>query len=241
MMKALLQLVEAYTITSLNDAVRELERQFPEVLWSGNRHSNQVALTFDDGPHERDTPALLAVLAKHGVTGTFSWLGERVEQMPELVSAAAAAGHQLMLHGYRHRSFLVEQPETLHAMLDRTRELLARHSGRDPLTITSVRPPFGHLTRALAHRLLAWGYQPVICSIMPVHWLLPAELSVRQVVRQTEGGSLIVLHETLGGPPVAHLTDQILTRLAGRGFSYVTVDALRAGRATTGGAPNYTR
>ncbi|MFQ3663839.1 MAG: hypothetical protein SNJ69_15805 [Chloroflexaceae bacterium] len=148
-MKALLQLVEAYTITSLNDAVRELERQFPEVL--------------------------------------------------------------------------------------------ARDSGRDPLTITSARPPFGHLTRALARRLLARGYQPVICSIMPVHWLLPAALSVRQVVRQAEGGSLIVLHETPGGPPVAHLTDQILTRLAGRGFSYVTVDTLRAGRAATGSAPNYIR
>ena len=235
-MKALLQLVEAYTVASLNDAVRELERQFPEVLWSGDRASNRVALTFDDGPHERDTPALLAVLAKHGVTATFSWLGERVERMPELVGAAAAAGHQLMIHGYRHRSFLVEYPEALHAMLDRTRELLARHSGRDPAAIACVRPPYGHLSRALARRLLSWGYQPVICSIMPVHWLLPAELSVRQVTRQTEGGSLIVLHETLPGPPVADLTDQILTRLADRGISYVTIDTLRAERAATGGA-----
>ncbi|MCS6881251.1 MAG: polysaccharide deacetylase family protein [Oscillochloridaceae bacterium] len=235
-MKALLQLVEAYTVASLNDAVRELERQFPEALWSVGRDSNQVALTFDDGPHERDTPALLAALARHGVTATFSWLGERVERMPELAAAAAAAGHQLMIHGYRHRSFLVERPEALHAMLDRTRELLARYSGRDPATITCVRPPYGHLSRTLARRLLSWGYQPVICSIMPVHWLLPAELSVRQVVRQTEGGSLIVLHETLPGPPVAELTDQILTRLADRGFSYVTVDTLRAERAALGGA-----
>lgn len=239
-MRSLLQLVEAFTITSLNDAAHLLERQYPEILWAGNPRSNQVALSFDDGPHERDTPALLAVLAKHEVTATFSWLGEHVERLPDLVAEAAAAGHQLMIHGYRHRSFLLEQPAALHGMLDQTRALLTRYSGRDPATITSVRPPFGHLSRPLARRLLAWGYQPVICSIMPVHWLLPAALSVRQVVRQTEGGSLIVLHETLDGPPVAQLTDSILTQLGERDLSFVTVDTLRAGRVTTGGVSKQT-
>lgn len=233
-------LFEAYAAASLNDAAHALERQFPEVLWAGDQGSNQVALTYDDGPHPTDTPALLAVLAKHGVTATFSWLGERVEATPQLVGEAAAAGHQLMIHGYRHRSFLLERPDALHAMLDTTRELLARHAGRDPDTIRSVRPPFGHLSRPILRRLLHRGYQPVLCSIMPVHWLQPAFVTVRQTLAQIENGALIVLHEGLSGPPVAELTDTILTGLAGRGYSFVTVDALRAGRAAMGGRPDPT-
>jgi hypothetical protein len=55
----------------------------------------------------------------------------------------------------------------------------------------------------------------------------PARLSVRQVVAQVEGGALIVLHEALSGPPVAELTNAILSRLAERGWEYVTIDALR--------------
>jgi hypothetical protein len=84
--------------------------------------------------------------------------------------------------------------------------------------------------------LLTWGYLPVICSLMPTHWIQPATLTVRHVVRQVEGGSLIVLHEALGGPAVAGLTDTILTRLANRGFDFVSVDTLRAGRAAASGA-----
>ncbi|HMQ32625.1 MAG TPA: polysaccharide deacetylase family protein [Chloroflexaceae bacterium] len=224
-------LLESYAAASLADVGRLLDRHFPDILWVGNPARREVALTFDDGPDPRDTPALLDVLARRGVTATFSWLGERIEAHPELVSAAAAAGHQLMIHGYRHRSFLLEPKEELRAMLGRTRELLARHSRRDPESLTSVRPPYGHFSGSVLEGLRAWGYQPVLCSLMPVHWMQPAALSVRHVLRQAGPGSLIVLHEALGGPPVAELTDRILAGLAGRELSFVTVDVLRAGKS----------
>ena len=35
-----------------------------------------VALTFDDGPHPEDTPAMLDVLGRHGARGTFFFLGK---------------------------------------------------------------------------------------------------------------------------------------------------------------------
>jgi len=216
-----------YAIAALHGAKRQIQRRFPEVLLMGDAERPEVALSFDDGPHPRDTPALLAVLARHGATATFSWLGERAEARPDLVREAAAAGHQLMIHGYRHRSFLLERTDALASMLARTQLLLATHSGRDPAAITGVRPPFGHLSGPLLRSLRAWGYKPVLGSIMPIHWLQPARLSVRQVLAQTLGGDLIVLHESLGGPPVAELTDTILAGLRERGLALVSVDALR--------------
>jgi peptidoglycan/xylan/chitin deacetylase (PgdA/CDA1 family) len=227
----LLEVLEAYAAASLNDAARLLNQRFPDILWMGNPAARQIALTFDDGPDPRDTPALLEVLARHEIVATFSWLGERVEAHPDLVAAAAAAGHQLMIHGYRHRSFLLEQRDALRGMLDHTRELIARHSGIDPQTITNVRPPFGHISGPILSSMRTWGYQPVLCSIMPVHWVGPASLTVRHVVTQTEPGSLIVLHEALGGPPVAEFTDTIIANLKERAFEFISIDALRAGRA----------
>lgn len=220
-------LIETYAATSLNNAVRTIARRFPLIFCAGNPHSSQIALSYDDGPHPVDTPALLDVLARHQVTATFAWLGEKIEAHPELVAQAATAGHQIMIHGYRHRSFLLERPAALHAMLDTTRDLIARHAQRDPATIVSVRPPFGHLSQQVLTNLAHWGYQPVLCSIMPVHWMQPAAFSVRQVVAQIEGGSLIVLHEALSGPPIAQLTDAILQQIRTQPWQFVTIDALR--------------
>lgn len=186
-------------------------------------------MSYDDGPHPRDTPALLEVLAHHHVTASFAWLGERVEAAPELMASAAAAGHQLLIHGYRHRSFLTENRAKLRKMLDHTRDMIARYADRDPQQIRYVRPPFGHLSAGLVRDLRAWGYRPVLGSIMPVHWYMPAALSVRQVASQATSGSLIVMHESLNGPPVAELTDVILIRLAGRGLRFVTIETLGTG------------
>jgi len=203
-----------------------LQRQFPQVLWSGDPTHPKIALSYDDGPDRKDTPQLLDVLARHNVTVTFSWLGARVAAMPSLVQEAAAAGHQIMVHGYRHRAFVLERARVLRGHLDATRDLIATTTGRDPGEVVDVRPPFGLFTPRLLRRLAGWGYRPVIGSFVPVHWLQPDEVSLRQILGHTRPGALFVLHEGLGGPPIADLTDAVLTRLADRGYDYITVDEM---------------
>ncbi len=209
-----------------------LQRQFPQVLWSGDAHHASIALSYDDGPDDEDTPALLDVLARHGVTATFCWLGERVAARPDLVKAAVAAGHQIMVHGYRHRSFVLEIPHGLRRQLDQTRDLIADSGGLDPESVNYVRPPFGLFTPKMLKRFRAWGYRPVIGSIVPVHWLQPSGVSLRQITTSIQPGSLLVLHEGLGGPPVAALTDVLLTHLTDRGFTYITIDQMWRTRFT---------
>lgn len=202
-----------------------LQRWFPQALWLGDTRRREVALTFDDGPHQADTPRILDVLAKHGVTATFFFIGEQVPALGALVHDVAAAGHQIAIHGYHHRPFPLERASTLHEQLDRTRGLLAEASGCAPDTLRDVRPPFGVFTRRTLHRLQCWNYRPVMWSVVPLHWLQTAEQAVRQVLHETRAGALIVLHEgQAAGPSVAHLTDMVLTRLRERGFRFVTIE-----------------
>ncbi|MFO5197483.1 hypothetical protein RCL06_24115, partial [Salmonella enterica subsp. enterica serovar Typhimurium] len=74
--------------------------------------------------------------------------------------------------------------------------------------------------------LQAWGYRPIVGSVIPFHWLQPAERSVQEVLQQVVGGSLLVLHESLGEPSVAELTDSIVGRLLARGYEFITVDQM---------------
>ncbi|MCB0433560.1 MAG: polysaccharide deacetylase family protein, partial [Mangrovimonas sp.] len=46
--------------------------------------TNQVALTFDDGPHPDFTPKVLELLKKHQAKATFFCIGRNLETYPEL-------------------------------------------------------------------------------------------------------------------------------------------------------------
>ena len=61
-----------------------------------------LALTFDDGPDPRWTPAVLEALAAARARATFFVLGERVRAHPELVVRALAEGHAVEVHGDAH-------------------------------------------------------------------------------------------------------------------------------------------
>ena len=50
----------------------------------------------------RSIDALLALLDRHGVRGTFFVLGWLAEHRPEVVSAIAGAGHEVASHGFAH-------------------------------------------------------------------------------------------------------------------------------------------
>jgi peptidoglycan/xylan/chitin deacetylase (PgdA/CDA1 family) len=210
-----------------------LQRQFPQALWAGPNQEATIALTFDDGPDVRDTPALLNVLARHNVQATFFWLGERVQALPALVRAASAAGHQIAIHGYVHQAFPLLPATVLQDQLDRTRALIADATGQNPATIRDVRPPYGAFTPHTLTLLARWQYRPVMWTVVPGHWLQPAAETVRQVVRETRAGAILVLHEgQRRGPAIAALTDTIITRLRAAAWRYVTVETLWQARVS---------
>lgn len=57
-----------------------------------------IALTFDDGPDERSTPALLEALATCEAQATFFVIAPRAAALPGLVERILADGHCIGLH-----------------------------------------------------------------------------------------------------------------------------------------------
>jgi GT2 family glycosyltransferase len=64
--------------------------------------SRAVCLTFDDGPDQAGTPAILEVLHKHSAKATFFILGEKVQTYADLCRKLIAEGHEIGLHGWTH-------------------------------------------------------------------------------------------------------------------------------------------
>src|SRR5215510_10522170 len=61
-------------------------RFFGPYICRADSARRQVALTFDDGPDPRSTPALLKVLREHEVEAAFFAVGREVEAAPNLAN-----------------------------------------------------------------------------------------------------------------------------------------------------------
>lgn len=217
------------TISSyLSRIYHAMQNRHPDVLIRGDISRREIALTFDDGPHPRDTPQVLDVLAKHNVHATFFLIGQSVERYPYLVKQIHQSGHQLGLHCYRHIPFPMESASTLMGQLNRSRKAISNACSIPPEKIRHIRPPYGFFTAKTLSMLSEWGYQLVLWDNMPLHFIQPARWTVKQIVERTTPGSIIVLHDGKGhGSKVAQIVDTILPRLTAMGFQFVTIEKMR--------------
>lgn len=217
--------------SSLHELYAAAQRRHPAILFHGDRLIRAVALTFDDGPHPRDTPRVLDVLEKHDVRATFHLVGKQAEQHPSLIRQIHGRGHQLALHCYRHIPFPLETPSTLSVHLDYTRDLISQVCGIPPEAITDLRPPYGMFNQKTLAHLTQWGYRLVMWTSIPPHWMQPVSWSIRQVMESIFPGTVIVLHDGHGhGRRVAEIVDAVVPRIKSLGYDLVSVEEMQAQR-----------
>jgi peptidoglycan-N-acetylglucosamine deacetylase len=154
-----------------------------------------VVITFDDGPHAQGTPAVLEELARRGATATFFLVGEQVVQRPSLAREIVAAGHEVAVHGYRHRLLLRRRVAAVADDLDRAVDAIGIATGVWP---TLYRPPYGILSSgALAH-VRARGWRPLLWSTWGRDWERRAtpEAIARRATRGLRAGDVVLLHDS---------------------------------------------
>jgi peptidoglycan/xylan/chitin deacetylase (PgdA/CDA1 family) len=214
--------------TILNQYYRAMQSRYPNILWGGDESRREIAVTFDDGPHPKDTPQVLEALAKHDIHATFFLVGRYVEQYPDLVKQIHQNGHQFGIHCYHHRPFPLEDLETLRTQIDLTRNTIADICDVPPETIKDLRPPYGAFTQKLLTQLTEWGYRLVLWNNIPPHWMQPLSWTTSQILDLVHPGSIIVLHDGHGhGTKVAQIIDSIVPKLKEQGFEFVTIEKMR--------------
>ena len=101
-----------------------------------------VALTFDDGPDERFTPALLDVLEDAAVPASFFVLGCALNPRSEqIVARMHAGGVRRRTCTHSHRSLAAANAATIEQEIMRTHQAVEEITQQAP---TFVRPPYGH-------------------------------------------------------------------------------------------------
>jgi len=73
-----------------------------QVFTDGHLAADEIALTFDDGPHQTRTPRVLQILAAAHVRAMFFEIGRNASAHPDVARGVLAAGHTVGSHTFSH-------------------------------------------------------------------------------------------------------------------------------------------
>ena len=204
------------------------------ILWRVETAERVVALSFDDGPHPQFTPAILDLLAEHGLPATFFLIGRYVRRHPELARRLAGSGHELGNHTLNHRMLPFLREAFIRDEIVQTDHLIRETTGYRPKL---MRPPMGLFTRRTVSVIEACGYGTVVGDVYPRDPHLPGRDKIhRRVMARVRPGSIIILHD---GGNTAHVdrsqtvwaVRHIVKDLLHEGYRFVTIsDLVRQGK-----------
>jgi peptidoglycan/xylan/chitin deacetylase (PgdA/CDA1 family) len=199
----------------------------------GPRQSNEVAITFDDGPNVGATPAVMRILDRAGVKGTFFIVGKALDQDPQIVRALYAHGHLLGNHSYHHDQWRWLDPR--YPELERTQSAFAQDVGACPAWF---RPPHGDRTPMMARVVHQHGMRMAMWDVSAGDWATTSAHTIAdRVLNRVRGGSIIDLHDGLDGKPyvdrsvIVRALPLILDGLRARHLRPVRLDELVGGPA----------
>jgi peptidoglycan/xylan/chitin deacetylase (PgdA/CDA1 family) len=182
-----------------------------------NTGTDEVALTFDDGPDPRWTPEVLSQLKEYRIKATFCLIGVNVVEFPELVRDIANDGHTLCNHSWGHDTSLGNRSyATILSDMQRTNEAI-RAAAPDS-RISYFRHPGGAWTPNAVAAANQLGMSSLHWDVDPRDWLKPGARAISAtVVNSSVPGSIILLHD--GGGDRRGTSDalrSILPNLAAR-------------------------
>jgi peptidoglycan/xylan/chitin deacetylase (PgdA/CDA1 family) len=168
-------------------------RLFPAL--SGVGSEGHLALTFDDGPDPKSTPAFLQALDDFGWKATFFMIGPMVRANPGLAAEVAAAGHEVAVHGDRHRSHLYRSLPDVSDDIRRCQDTIVQATGQSPLWL---RPPYGELATSTLIVGRKQGLRTVLWTAWGRDWrdtTTPASV-VDDVADTLTPGATVLLHDS---------------------------------------------
>ena len=182
-----------------------------------------IAMTFDDGPHPRNTPRLLDMLRHRNIKATFYVIGQNVKMYPDLTRRIVAEGHEIGNHTWTHRKLTILSDSAVREEMTKTRTAIVAATGVQPRT---MRPPYGALLQRQREMIYKeFGYPTIMWSVDPRDWKRPGVSVVRdRIISNTRNGSIVLAHDL--HKPTVDAMPTTLDGLLGKGFKCVTVSQL---------------
>ena len=204
------------------------------IINHGNRKTNKVAITIDDGAGAELINRTLNYLDEHNVRATFFPMGSWVDLEPEVWRRAVEEGHELGNHTHSHAFLTTISEEKIREELNRWQQSVDEALGYPYRTLFFRPPGMDGFTSTQSSRTKR--FQEIIAQkgMFAVLWDVELVYALRyevatqaritdHVLTNAKGGSIVLLHFTPND--IAALPD-ILTGLRKRGLEPCSLSEL---------------
>jgi peptidoglycan/xylan/chitin deacetylase (PgdA/CDA1 family) len=220
-----------FAAVMLDGVFRPSSTTFYPTISHGPRERANVALTFDDGPDEEVTPAVLDILGAAGAHSTFFSIGRNLERNLPLGRRIVAEQHELANHSWRHAYWQNFYTTRQHAAdLARNTAIIQDITGSK--TEPWYRPPVGLKSPGLARAAQARKLDIVAWSVHSRDTILrdPTRIAAH-VLHRVRPGDIVLMHDGHDLPGrhrrgIVAALPLILAGLAERALKPVTVSRL---------------
>ena len=175
--------------------------------------TGKMLLTFDDGPHEIYTPAVLDILNKYQIKAIFFCIGKNAERYPHLVKRISDEGHEIGNHTFHHNI-----KSTFKTWIRYKEEIDSTTNILESLSVKKIkyfRPPFGITNPSIAKAITRSGLKSMAWNIRTFDTIhKDAEKIVQKIERNLTNNSIILCHDTQEITPI--YIELFLNNLANR-------------------------
>jgi len=180
--------------------VKDYTVQIPRIIQKSTRllkwreeDTNNIFLTFDDGPTPEITNKVIDILKSFDVKGTFFCIARNVERHPEIYNNILEAGMAVGNHTYSHLNGWKNKKETyINDVILATEQIKSK----------LFRPPYGKI-RNIQARKISEKFKIIMWDVLSKDYARKTtpEKCFENVKQYAKAGSIIVFHDSVKAFP----------------------------------------
>lgn len=203
--------------------------QYYNVNSNGNK---VIALTFDDGPWDKQTDEILDILEQNDAKATFFTVGQCISGHEKELQRAASMGCEIGTHTWDHAegsgqgvSLIKMSTDERKQEVQKGLEAIKNATGQEASTI--FRCPGGNFDTSVATDLEGIVTAEIGWNVDTTDWKKPGADVIAQRIQSAGPGNIILMHD--GGGDRSQTIEglrQALPKLKEQGYSFITVQEL---------------
>ena len=212
--------------TEIGKVLFQIETFFNhKLITKGKTEEKIVALTFDDGPDPRFTPAVLDILKRYQIPATFFVVGQSCEKYPEIIKREQAEGHEIENHTYTHPDLTKDNALRTEEEIRKDQEVILGLTNRKSIYF---RPPKRLFTNKTVDIAELNDYTVVLWSVCVEHHASKTvEDMANRVIKKASPGTIILTHDgRLDRTRSVEALPLIIEGYQKKGYRFVRLDEL---------------
>lgn len=198
---------------------------FIKIVCRAKTDKKEIAISFDDGPAENYTAAILEILKSENVKATFFCIGNRIAGNELLLKQVKEEGHIIGNHSYSHHFWF--DMYSAGKMQDDLKKMDTAMEAVTGLKPKLFRPPYGVTNPNVKKAIINGGYTPVGWSVRSMDTVIKDETKLLgKVTAGIRPGAVFLFHDT--SKTTLNVLPEFIKEVKKRGYEIIPLDKLLA-------------